>query len=68
MIAKDVHRHDFQKLVLIPCIMQDKPMGILAYKCACGAREAFEYGNREAMKDLGRKIHVLSKERQQVRG
>lgn len=54
MIPKgDPHKHDYQKLVLIPCLSRDKPMGILARVCACGAKQAFDYGERNVMRELG---------------
>lgn len=40
-----------------------KPTAFLARKCACGAREAIEYGERHLMKELGTKYAQLQKAR-----
>ena len=50
------HKHKFNQLVLIPTMTKEEPTSILAYKCACGKREAFECGPRDAMVALGKEL------------
>ena len=50
------HKHKFNQLVLIPTMTKEEPTGILARKCACGAKHAFECGPRDAMVALGKKL------------
>lgn len=59
MSAKDEpHKHAYKKLVMTPCIAiinsDRRAMGILSRVCECGAKQAFEYGERNAMKELGK--------------
>lgn len=50
------HKHKFNQLVLIPTMTKEEPTGILARKCACGVKHAFECGPRSEMVELGKKL------------